>query len=211
MTDDVVAETRATYDRIAEEYDARNGPPSAEFADWRERALARLAGQLIADLGCGPGNHTVDLMRVARVVGLDLSAEMLAIARRTGAPVVRGDLRRLPFADASLDAIWCVAALLHVPRADVASTLAEWRRVVRPGGLLALSTSVGDDEGWELVPYDPATGPTSAPLHRWFVHHQPEALVKALENAGWSVESVDRRTSHRDWVMVLARRGVTPT
>jgi SAM-dependent methyltransferase len=74
----------------------------------------------VADLGCGPGS---DGARFAgegyRVVGMDLSAGMLAIAaRRLDGRVTQADLRRLPLVSGRLDGIWCVAALLHVPEDD---------------------------------------------------------------------------------------------
>jgi hypothetical protein len=125
-------------------------------------------------------------------------------------------MRHLPYRDGELDGIWSTAALLHVPRADVPDTLRGWRRCLASGGILGLSTAVGDHEGWEPVterqasPHagDPAHGlsePLRGSLRRWFVYHQPDALVALLADAGFEVTSTAERATHRRWLQVLAR------
>jgi predicted SAM-dependent methyltransferase len=70
------------------------------------------------DIGAGPIRHASDFKTVDAFTGADIRAEMWA----------------LPLADASVDEIWSSHALEHVPLAQVAPTLAEWFRVLRPGG-----------------------------------------------------------------------------
>lgn len=67
------------------------------------RAIPWQRGERVLDLACGPGRHAAELERLgARVVGFDLSRAMLRRAReRTRAPLVRGDMRALPFRPAS--------------------------------------------------------------------------------------------------------------
>ncbi|MBK5305129.1 MAG: class I SAM-dependent methyltransferase [Frankiaceae bacterium] len=203
MSEDVVEQTRATYDRVAVDYDASNPSPAPEFATFRT-AFAKQAGGIVADLGCGPGRDLAALRDAGvRALGVDLSPGMLAVARGRGVDVVQGDLRRPPIRDGSLGAIWSSAALLHVPRADVANTLAAWHALLRPGGLLGLSTSLGGGEGWELVPYA-GEGPRGGELHRWFVHHERDELLAHVAAAGFSVTSCEERTSHRQWAMIRA-------
>ena len=205
MTEDRVASTRATYDVIADDYAARQ-TTTVDSRDWLDELVVGIpSGARIVDLGCGPGTDAV-LLRADGfdVIGLDLSTSMLAIARQAGVPVMQGDLRRLPLRDAAVDAVWSSAALLHVPREQTVSTLQEWRRVTRTGGVLALSTSNGDEEGWEVVPYAPP--PEGEPdRRRWFVHRSRDELVDALHDAGWRVEHVGARESHRRWHLVRAR------
>lgn len=204
MTADArLAGTRATYDRIAEAYAARSGEDDVtpEFRRWRDAAAAAVDGP-VADLGCGPGRDLAVLATTGHpCVGVDLSTGMLALARRAG-PVVRGDLRRPPLRPGSLAVVYSTAALLHVPREDVPATLAAWRALLRPGGTLHLSTSLGGNEGWEAVPYAPDRG---QPLERWFVHHDLNPLVAAVTAAGFDVVAAGTRTSHREWVMLTAR------
>lgn len=123
----------------------------AEFIRARARERLTRSGLplrgAVADLGCGLGADTVMLARhVApgggRVVALDRSRAMLDHARARpearGLPVEfrEGDVQRLPFGDASLDAVWMERVLVHVE--DPAAVLAEVARVLRPGGRAVL-------------------------------------------------------------------------
>ncbi|MDT7570905.1 MAG: hypothetical protein QOE05_1079 [Actinomycetota bacterium] len=203
MTEDPVEQTRATYDRVAADYDRRTSGPEPEFVAFRSAFAADVDGT-VADLGCGPGRDVAALREAGvTAVGVDLSTGMLARAAGAGLPVVRGDIRRPPLRPQSLGAIWSSAALLHVPRTDVPSTLAAWHGLLRPGGHLGLSTSLGGDEGWELAPYA-GKGPEGGELHRWFVHHDETELLGMLTAAGFAVRSHVQRISHRHWLMVRA-------
>jgi ubiquinone/menaquinone biosynthesis C-methylase UbiE len=203
MTDPVAA-TRATYDLIAGAYAARARGTEAS-RDWLGELTEGLEpGARVLDVGCGPGDDAALLRSSGMdVLGLDISTSMLALARAEGVPVVQADLRHLPVRDGAVDAVWSSASLLHVPREETTATLREWRRVTRPGGRLSLTTSNGDDEGWEVVPYD--TPPEGEPdRRRWFVHRTRDELLAALADAGWQVEHVGSRESHRTWHLVRA-------
>lgn len=113
--------------------------------------LALTSGETVLDLACGPGNFTRKLARLVApeglAVGVDASATMLArgaaeLERRGPANValVRADATALPFRDRSFDAVCCFAAL-HL-FAKPFSALDEMRRVLAPGGRIALMTSV---------------------------------------------------------------------
>jgi SAM-dependent methyltransferase len=197
---DVVGLTRDTYDVIADSYDSATRIPSEEFLEHQVAFAERVTGRL-ADLGCGPGR---DLTRFGHldVVGVDLSAGMLAIAKERG-PVVQGDLRHPPLLDSSLDGIWSSASLLHVPRPDVPATLQAWHGLLRPGGTLGLSTSLGEGEGWEKVPYEVPHEQRESD-ERWFVHHDEDDLLALLREVGFTVERTTRRETHRNWLMVIA-------
>jgi ArsR family transcriptional regulator len=104
----------------------------------------------VADLGCGTGSLAAALSpEVARVVGVDQSADMLRSARRRTAglgnvELRRGTLEAIPLEEASCDAALLVLSLGWV--ADPARALAEAARVVRPGGRLALVDAVLHDD-----------------------------------------------------------------
>ena len=140
--DDVVE----LFDRMAETYD--------ELEPWYEhlyarlhailrRVLARPAGAGAAsalDAGCGTGFQTALLAALGYGAhGLDLSPALLAVARRRvpAATFVRGRLERLPYPDASFDAVTCCGSTLSFV-ADSAAALRELGRVLRPGGRLLL-------------------------------------------------------------------------
>lgn len=204
--DEVLTRTTATYDAIARDYEDRTREPPAGYTAFREAFTSALGpSAYVADLGCGPGRDAVEFLREGlRVAALDASHAMVMRTIQHGLSVVRADLRRLPFARGSLDGLWSSASLLHVPRNEVPATLREWRRVLTSRGLLGLSTSLGDDEGWECVPYDVKAQPRDLPLSRWFVHHQSAELLECLRAAGFDVLSTQERRSSRRWLQVLA-------
>lgn len=92
------------------------------------------------DAACGTGRHTQYLTGLGhRVVGVDSSPDMLALARARvrEARFLQGDLSRLPLPDASMDIVLCTLALTHLP--ELAGPMAEFARVLRPGGHLVIS------------------------------------------------------------------------
>jgi SAM-dependent methyltransferase len=194
------AATIAAYDTIAAVYDQRLNRLPDILRPWLERFAAAVpAGGLVADLGCGPARHGQALAsRGLRVIGVDLSAGMLTVARhRLPGRIARGDLRQLPLRTACLDGAWSAAALLHVPRGNVPAVLAEYQRVLRPGGTLGLVTAAGEHEGWETVPY-------AQDWRRWFVYHPLTQLVMLLGQAGLEVTQVHEEEQGRRWAHLLA-------
>jgi SAM-dependent methyltransferase len=205
--DDVRVTTASAYDLIVDDFVRRNRSVPPDFAEYRASFVAAMRnGGRVADLGCGPGRDAAYFLEVGlRVVAVDASRQMVRHTYGEGVAVAQADIRSVPLRAASLDGIWSAASLLHVPRPDVARTLRSWRQLLRPGGVLGLATSLGDDEGWEACPYDPSTQPTNAPLRRWFVHHDHDALLQLVVAAGFEVVSARERVSHRRWIQVLAR------
>ncbi|MCD4734243.1 class I SAM-dependent methyltransferase [bacterium] len=98
-------------------------------------ALRDLSGRWVLELGCGYGGELLGLTkRGARAVGLDITAARLhqAVKNAPAAGFVRGDADRLPFANESFYAVIGNAVLLHLHRER---TMAELRRVLKPGGV----------------------------------------------------------------------------
>jgi len=194
-----VERTRDTYDAVSDEYHRRTAdvwPALIPHLDWFAAATGPAAR--VADVGCGPGRDTLALReRRLTVLGIDLSLGQL----RTGglSDVVVADMRSLPIRSGGVDGVWCQAALLHVPRADVRLTLDEFRRALRPGGLLFLCTAEGDREGWE-------TGTYGSEHPRWFVYHRQTDLVSRLERGGFDVLVASVEDADRKWVTIRAHR-----
>lgn len=107
------------------------------------RRLSASPGERILDVGCGPGFYCAELIEdvgpSGSVVGVDGSASMLALAERRcsgfdNVDLLEGEATALPAADASFDAALSVQVQEYVP--DIAASLAELHRVLRPGGRL---------------------------------------------------------------------------
>lgn len=179
-------------------FDRQQGRFKAAIAadDVRLRALQDAIGPVdglrVLDLGCGKGRFARRLSeRGATVVGLDVSAAMLAGA--AGLRRVRGSARRLPLVGAAFDAVVAVEVFEHLPELD--HVLAEARRVLRPGGVLALidknAAALNVDRPWlpalVVKAIDERRGrwmyPRGGPVReRWF---RPGALAQRLRAAGF--------------------------
>src|SRR4051794_38557921 len=114
-------------------------------AAWAALLLPLMPGTpaRILDLGCGTGSLAVLLAKAGHAVsGVDRSAEMLAVARskataaRVRLDLVRGDAADPPFDRRSADVVLCRHVLWALPDRDAA--LANWTRLLRPGGRLVL-------------------------------------------------------------------------
>jgi O-antigen biosynthesis protein len=101
------------------------------------------SGKRVLDAACGMayGSRMLLDAGAAEVVGVDIAEEVIADLRSLGGPRLRfevADLRHLPFGDDEFDLITCFEAIEHVAEPEL--VLDELRRVLRPGGLLAIST-----------------------------------------------------------------------
>lgn len=128
--------------------------PGRSWAAWA-RALGLLMPPMdVADLGCGEGYLTLEAARWARhVTAVDRSKDVLArgrdLARRrklTNITWKRGDLERVPIADASMDLALLSQALHHAQHPERA--LAETARILRPGGRVLLLDLREHDQAW---------------------------------------------------------------
>ena len=132
------------FDAAAPYYDSWFDSPLGQTVDALEKdllyGLASLrTGERALEVGSGTGHFAFDLTaRRLTVVGLDLSAALLSIARDRGPTVhlVRGDAAALPLASGAFDLVLSVTALEFV--ADPQRAVAEMWRAVRPGGRLVV-------------------------------------------------------------------------
>ncbi len=133
---------RSMFDRIAPFYDAMNRLMTVGLdRRWRRDAAAAVVqpGNQVLDLCCGTGDLALAASAAGgRVTGLDFSEPMLQRARAKSSEVewVSGDALALPFADGSFDVATVGFGVRNL--ADLERGLAELRRVLRPGGRLAI-------------------------------------------------------------------------
>jgi 2-polyprenyl-3-methyl-5-hydroxy-6-metoxy-1,4-benzoquinol methylase len=94
-------------------------------------------GAAVLDVGCGPGTITADIAsRGATVVGIDAAPDVVEKARELGVDARVGNAYALDFADDSFDVVHCHQTLQHLARP--VDALREFRRVVKPGGVVGV-------------------------------------------------------------------------
>ena len=136
------AGVRSMFDEIAAFYDPMNDAMTAGLhRRWRQIAARAVVvpGYRVLDACCGTGDLSVAARKAGgAVTGLDFSERMLERARRKSNEIswVLGDVLELPFADESFDAATVGFGIRNVD--DLGRGLRELRRVLRPGGRLAI-------------------------------------------------------------------------
>lgn len=133
-------DTVGGYRSWAGTYDEPGNPLIDVEAPIVQQILSELPVGRALDAACGTGRHADFLTkRGHEVVGVDSSPDMLAKARVRipQAQFLRGELNALPLPDADVDLVICALALTHLP--ELGSAIAEFARVLRPGGHLVLS------------------------------------------------------------------------
>jgi len=128
------------FDRLAPRYSELRSSAEADEVTPVVAELARLREARVLDVGCGTGEVVRRLGTAygADAIGLDRSEQMVEEARRRGGTFVTGRAEELPFPDAEFDA---VLARLSVHHLDRPRAFAEIRRVLRPGGRFAITTT----------------------------------------------------------------------
>jgi SAM-dependent methyltransferase len=147
------ANIRESYDAVARAYaeeiyeELKSKPFDREVLD---RFADRVRGRgRVCDLGCGPAQIARYLKdRGADAFGLDFSAGMLAQARRLNPDLhfVQGSMLALGLAADTLAGIAAFYSIIHIPRRQVVTALAEMRRALKPGGHLLLTFHLGSED-----------------------------------------------------------------
>jgi len=189
------------YDRLSRWYDW-----FSESSEWPLTALGLnklnvQAGEAVLEIGFGTGNALLVLAEVVgvsgKLVGLDLSRGMFAIAREKVAHASlservnlhQGDAAALPFQDNSFDAVFSSFTLELFDTPEIPAVLAECRRVLKPGGRMGIVAMVRD-----------ASEELPVRIYEWFHRHlpayvdcRPIYVQSALVLAGFQIRDVTRR------------------
>jgi len=188
------------------------------------RALAALAprrGESILDIGCGGGETALELARLVapdgRVMGIDVSASVLAFARRAAerceqARFIRADAQLFPFEPAAFDAAFSRFGVMFF--ADPVAAFINIRRALKPNGRLAfVCWRALEDNALDIVPLraaSPHLPPRSADAPDApgpFALANPERLRGILEKAGFrgiQIDAHDERVGSGDLDAMLA-------
>jgi SAM-dependent methyltransferase len=176
--------TREGYDLTAAGYAER----FCDHLNDRPLDRAMLAGfvgllnrdGLIADVGCGTGAASRVFADLGRdVVGIDLSPNMIAEARRLNPDLSFqvGSMTDLDFDDAYFDGVCAWYSVIHVPDESVPAVFAEFHRVLRPGGLALVAFQVGDQPRTFKEMF-------GEQVSLMFYRRQPDTVALLLEDAG---------------------------
>lgn len=186
-------DVRESYDSAARAY-AEHLATELDRKPLDRHLLNRFAEEMrgrgiVADLGCGPGHVARYLHdRGVRVAGIDLSPEMIRVAKSLHPDVnfSVGDIRSLDVPDGAYTGAVLFYALVHFEPSELGTVLREVRRVLAPEGLVLVGFHVGD----EVVHLDELFGAAVSLDFRFF----PAATVsEALREAGFAVtEHVER-------------------
>ncbi len=183
---------RVAGKRMARQHEVETG--------WTVSLLALTPTDRVLEIGSGAGRALeLAARQVSRgqVVGIDLSPTMVREARRRNAQAIRagtvvveqGDVTQLPFADHQFDKVFSIHCVYFWP--DRARALAGLKRVLRPGGVLALTLTTGKNE----------------PAHSgsdWFQSFVTEELLPGIEEAGFKTVSVTDGPDSRGWRIAAA-------
>jgi ubiquinone/menaquinone biosynthesis C-methylase UbiE len=185
---------RAAYDTVAKDY------ADAFAGDLLQLPLDRLvldtfveriaAGELVLDLGCGPGQVGQYLAeRGIRIVGMDLAETMLMVARRRIGigRLACGDMRAIPFRSESFSGVVAFYSVHNLPRPALGTALAEINRILKPSGTLVVTTHLGDGEVYSNEFLGHNIDPVGGTLYR---DHE---LLAALGSQSFVVEDVRYR------------------
>jgi SAM-dependent methyltransferase len=214
---DVLSATREAYDAVAARY-------AQQFRDTlRDRPLDRaILGAFaevvsasgdgrVADLGCGPGHVTAYLDGLGLAAfGVDASAAMIELARQAypGLRFDVGSMAALDIADGALGGVLSRWSIIHTPPRELPVVVAEFHRVLAPGGHLLLGFSASEDPSHPTQVFDH----TVAPAYRWSPDHLAALLREAgLAEVGRMVRE-PQRTDRRQFreVQLLARKAPVP-
>lgn len=200
---------RRLYDRMASRYDRMIGLwERLLFSGGRRWVCARARGAVL-EIAVGTGRNLAYYNGGVRLTGVELSPEMLAVARdRSGALDLDADLRvgdaqALPFAEEEFDTVVCTLGLCSIP--DERRAVDEAWRVLRPGGRLVLLEHVRSPVrvvrvGQELL----------APLFLWLQRdHLLREPADEVDCAGFVIEELER--SKLGIVERLSARKPAPT
>lgn len=160
----------------------------------------------ILDLGCGPGHHSKYFSNLDfKVTGIDLSSEMIKLARKEFEDVNFEvmDILHLNFEENSFDGIWASASLLHIPKNQIKLILNKLKGVLINNGILYISLKEG--KGSELFNDIRYGG-----VDKFYVYYQLEEIKNILKDVGFNILEIklkEKRTNYdtNSWLHIFCQ------
>lgn len=208
-------ETRSYYNKLARYYDALAESAEGPMRDKALKELGLKAGETVLELGFGTGHSLVEMANLVgptgKVLGIDLADEMVReaqeLTQKAGVAdrvqVQRGDAEKLPYPDASCDAVFTSFTLELFDTPDIPKVLAEVLRVLKPGGRLGVVAVSREGKH-----------PIITAMYEWTHRHFPNLLdcrpiyvKRGLEANGFTIAVAHEESM---WVPVEVVVGVKP-
>lgn len=190
-------DTRASYDNIAQEYaehifEELEGKPLDRALLDRFAEMVKPLG-IAVDMGCGPGQIARYLhARGVRVVGIDLSPQMIATARALN-PDIEFQMGNMLALESIPDRAWggiaAFYSIIHIPRDQIGAALRELKRVLVPRGILFLAFHRGDET---VHPAELWGKSVNLDFHFW----ERDAMEQHVRNAGFEILDVVERAPY---------------
>jgi SAM-dependent methyltransferase len=201
---DAVEETVKAYKHSIQDYTMKHMDVNVvkEEADLFLSKLEK--GSLILDVGCGPGRDAKYFFSKSHhAVGIDLTPEFVELAKLN---VPWGDfrvmdMRKMEFENNYFDGLWSMASLLHIPRNEADVVMNEYARVLKPKGVMFLSTMEGNGE-------DPKSSPKYGGNSKFFYRYTEEELRNLVNSAGFKIDDfkLDKKSETLAFWNVLATK-----
>lgn len=186
------AAARRHYDKAASRYDRQIAFfERVLFGDGRRWVCSQAEGEVL-EIAVGTGRNLKHYPPDVRLIGIELSPNMLELARNEATRIGRtadlrlGDAQALEFSDASFDTVVCTLSLCTIP--DDRAAVSEMWRVLRPGGRLALLEHVRSPQ-WGVRAAQRLLEPLFLALEHDHLLREPLQHVQAL---GFEIDRVER-------------------
>lgn len=207
-------ETRAYYNKISKVYDLLADHSEAPVRNAGLKKLAPQTGEKILEIGFGTGHVLCQLAEKVgsggKVLGIDLSEEMLKLSEARlrqmnlaeRVDLICGDATRMPYSDASVDAVFMSFTLELFPTDEIPVVLAECRRILREDGravVVGMSKTGGKK--------------TMVKIYEWTHSHFPNYLdcrpifvAESFKNAGFHIADTEIKSMWVPVEIVLAQK-----
>ena len=187
------------YDEYASSYDKTLDFLNSFEGEVLQRMLRGVRGGKILDVGCGTGRLIRQLLdRGAEIVGLDISPEMLKIARKKfkKTTFIEGNIENMPFPDDNFNIVIASFVIVHLK--DLRKAFDEVYRVLKPGGIFIV-TNINQRKSPKLK------GSFEKEIVIKSFYHIPEQVISALKESLFNIEAEEFVYKNSIWVNQIVK------